>query len=55
MLMAYGADCFIAIISSGIKRNSVRAIRNDGHGDSMTRLPVIANEVKQSVLAYASC
>jgi len=30
MLITYKADCFIALISPGIKRNYVRAIRNDG-------------------------
>ena len=37
MLMIYRPDCFIALISSGIKRNFVRAIRNDGNGDSQRR------------------
>ena len=30
MLIICRPDCFIAIISSGLKRNSVKAIRNDG-------------------------
>ena len=55
MLIIYRPDCFIALISSGIKINFVRAIRNDVAAvcDDVSvgwqQLPVIANGVKQSV------
>jgi len=59
MLIIYRPDCFIALISTGVKRNPVRAIRKDVSVDLQDGIagidPSLRNEVKQSVLTYAAC